>query len=73
MSNNGNNKFFKYSVVPYLYEGIDTNKLERSFKRYGWAYKYANKLISDGIYCEIVGYRWNTDCTDIERKQICGC
>ena len=54
--------YISFEVLPYLYDGVDTYSLEREFKRFGWAKKYAGKLLFEyGIYCEIVGVRFDND------------
>ncbi len=62
----------RFEVIPYKYDDMDTSRLERSFTKYGWAYKYANKLINDGVFCEIIGVGLNDE-FKFTYTQICCC
>ena len=62
-----------FKVIPYLYEGIDTEQYEREFKRFGWAKKYAGKLVLEhDIFCEVVGVRFDAD-YKIVHDQLLAC
>ena len=65
------NKQGKYGYVKY--EIIDREgNLVKSYKHYGWAYKFANKLALEGMNVEIVGINYDSNFDEI-RKSLIGC
>lgn len=65
------NKQNKYGYDKY--EVIDREgDLVKTYKCYGWAYKFANKLVLKGMNVEIVGVKFDKD-FNATRKSLIGC
>ena len=66
MTKQNTNEYVKYEVIDR--EG----ELVKSYKHYGWAYKFANKLAIEGMNVEIVGINYDSNFDEI-RKTLIGC
>lgn len=65
------NKQDKYGYVKY--EVIDREgDCVKSYKYYKCAYKFAGKLVLEGMNIEIVGIKYDNDFNEI-RKTLIGC